>query len=195
MSSISSLGGNVQGIFQFIQSLSGTSQTPSTSATTSTSTATDPTQSATQAVSGGHHHHHGHSGSGVFKQIQDAVTNALQTAQSSGGSSSDPNQIVESAIAQVLKSNSAATTATGSTNAATTAQTSSTDSNADAATEATGGTSSLASFFQALQTAGVNPQQFQQDFLNAVKDAQGGQVNASTAFQSIPIGSTIDTLG
>jgi len=201
MSAISSLGGNVQGIFQFIQGLSGTSQSQAAGATTSTTSSTDPTQSATQAVSGGHHRHRHGGGSGVFKQIQDAVTNALQTAQSSG-TSSDPNQIVESAIAQVLK---ASTSAAGTTTPATTAtatpttaaQTPSTDPDGDGdpATEATGGTSSMASFFQALQTAGIDPKQFHQDFLNAIKDAQGGQVNPSTAFQSIPVGSTIDTLG
>ena len=146
-----------------------------------------------QAVSSGHHHHHGHGGSGILKQIQDAVTNALQTAQTGSGSTADPNKIVESAIAQVLKAHSSATTATGTTNAATTTAA---DPDGDGgSTEATSGSSSLASFFQALQTAGIDPKQFQQDFVNAIKDAQGGTVNPATAFQSIPIGSTIDTLG
>jgi len=200
MSSISGLGGGTQGLFQFIRSLSGTSPTQSTGATTSAATSGSSIASdLAQAVSGSHHHHHGHGGSGILKQIQDAVTNALQTAQSGSGSTSDPNKIVESAIAQVLKANPSATTAGSTANTATTGLASATDPDGDGdptgGTEATGGSSSLDSFFQALQTAGIDPRQFRQDFINAIKDAQGGQVNPATAFQSIPIGSTIDTLG
>jgi hypothetical protein len=192
MSSISGLGGGVQGLSQFIQSLSGASPTQATGATTSAATSGASIASdLAQAVSSGHHHHHGHGGSGILKQIQDAVTNALQTAQTGSGSTSNPNQIVESAIAQVLKANSSATTSTGTTNPATTGQATATDPDGDA----TGGGSSLASFFQALQTAGIDPKQFQQDFVNAIKDAQGGTVNPATAFKSIPLGSTIDALG
>ena len=39
----------------------------------------------------------------------------------------------------------------------------------------------------------MTPQQFRSDFLAAVKDAQGGQADPSTAFKSLPPGSTVDT--
>ena len=186
MSSISSLSSSASGLYSFIQSLSGNNQTSAASAASST----DPTQSASgQAVgaAGGHHHHHG--GSGAMKQIQDAVTNALQTAQSSG-SSSDPNQIIEDAIAKVLQNNNGATTGT------TLGGTSDADGDGDGSTGANGaGGTSAQSFQQILKSFGVSPQQFHQDFLSAVKDAQGGQMNPLTAMQSFPVGSTVDTIG
>lgn len=183
MSSVSGIGGNAQSIYQFIQSLSGNTSTPSTSSTTSTSSAissaaqtiAQAAQGIGQAMQGGHHHHHG----GALKQIQNAVTNALQTAQASG-SNSDPNTIVEDAIAQVLGNNNAAV--------------SSTPGGADASAS-TSPAINTQNFFQTLQSFGVTPQQFQQDLLSAVKDAQSGTINNSTAFQSFPIGSTLDTVG
>lgn len=187
MSSVSSVGGNAQSLYQFIQSLSGTTSSQSTGATSSatpsnsaTQTIAQAAQSIGQALQGGHHHHHG----GALKQIQDAVTNALQSAQSSG-STSDPNKIVEDAISQVLGNNNAAVSPTGT----------------DAEGDGSGGsmpTSAAAKtqvFFQTLQSFGVSPQQFQQDLLSAVKDAQNGTVNSSTAFQNFPLGSALDTIG
>ncbi|HEY2589148.1 MAG TPA: hypothetical protein VGI81_25620 [Tepidisphaeraceae bacterium] len=187
MSSISSLSSSASGLYSFIQSLSGNNQTSATSPASST----DPTQSASgQAVgaAGAHHHHHG-GGGGAMKQIQDAVTNALQTAQS-GGSSSDPNQIIEDAIAKVLQNNNGATTGTMQ------GGTSDPDGDGDGSTGANGAAGTNAqSFQQILQSFGVSPQQFHQDFLAAVKDAQGGQMNPLTAMQSFPVGSTVDTIG
>jgi hypothetical protein len=46
-----------------------------------------------------------------------------------------------------------------------------------------------------LQAMGVDPQQFHSDFLAAVQGAQGGQVDPSTAFQSFPPGTTVNTTG
>lgn len=185
MSSISSLSGGASGLYSFIQSLTGTNQSSATSAASST----DPTQSSStgQAVTGagGHHHHHG--GGGAMKQIQDAVTNALQTAQSSG-SSTDPNQIIEDAIAKVLQNNNSATSSNGAQGAA------DPDGDGDAPGGATG-SNNAQSFQQLLQSVGVSPQQFHQDFLAAVKDAQGGQMNPLTALQSFPVGSTVDMIG
>jgi hypothetical protein len=190
MSSVSSVGGNAQSLYQFIQSLSGTTQSPSTGATsgaTSSTTSNSATQtiaqaaqSIGQALQGGHHHHHG----GALKQIQNAVTSALQSAQSNG-STSNPNKIVEDAISQVLGNNNAAVSPTG------------TDADGDGpgASMPTSAASRTQAFFQTLQSFGVSPQQFQQDLLSAVKDAQNGTVNSSTAFQNFPLGSTLDAIG
>ncbi|HWC97732.1 MAG TPA: hypothetical protein VG456_13300 [Candidatus Sulfopaludibacter sp.] len=192
MSSVSSVGGNAQSLYQFIQSLSGTTQSQSTgaasgatSSTTSnsaTQTIAQAAQSIGQALQGGHHHHHG----GALKQIQNAVTSALQSAQSSG-STSDPNKIVEDAISQVLGNNNAAVSSTsGDTDGAASGTTGTSGTSAAANTQ---------SFFQTLQSFGVSPHQFQQDLLSAVKDAQNGTVNNSTAFQNFQVGSTLDAIG
>jgi hypothetical protein len=188
MSSVSSVGGGAQGIYQFIQSLTGASPSAATGAASGTSSSAIQTiaqaaQSIGQAMQGGgHHHHHG----GALKQIQDSVTNALQSAQSNG-STANPNKIVEDAISQVLGNNNAAVSPTG------------TDADGDG--DGSGGstpTSAAAktqAFFQTLQSFGVSPQQFKQDLLSAVKDAQNGTVNSSTAFQNFPVGSALDAIG
>jgi hypothetical protein len=189
MSSVSGIGGNAQSLYQFIQSLSGNTATPSTSTTSATTAAgstsavqsiAQAAQSIGQALQGGHHHRHG----GALKQIQDAVTNALQSAQSSG-STSDPNKIVEDAISQVL----------GNNNAAVSSAAGDTDGDSDASGASSSPAINTQTFFQKLQAFGVTPQQFQQDLLSAVKDAQSGTVNTSTAFQSFPVGSTLNVVG
>ena len=191
MSSVSSVGGNAQSLYQFIQSLSGTTASQSTGATSGTAasptsnsatqTIAQAAQSIGQALQGGQHHHHHHGGG--LQQIQDAVTNALQSAQSNG-STSDPNKIVEDAISQVLGNNNAAVSSTTSGTAA-----------AASGTTSTSAAANTQAFFQTLQSFGVSPQQFQQDLLSAVKDAQNGTVNSSTAFQNFPVGSALDTIG
>lgn len=194
MSSVSGIGGSAQSLYQFIQALSGNSSTSSASSTSSTTGtgATSAAQSIAQAAQSvgqvaqsisqafhGHHHHHG-----ALKQIQDAVTTALQSAQSSG-SNSDPNKVVEDAIAQVLGNNNSAVSAIGGDG----------DGDNDASGTSTSPAINTQNFFQTLQSFGVSPQQFQQDLLSAVKDAQNGTVNPSTAFQSFPTGSILNTVG
>lgn len=191
MSSVSGIGGNAQSLYQFIQALSGNASTSSaSSASTASGTgATSAAQSIAQVAQSvgqaaqsigqavhGHHHHQG----GALKEIQDAVTTALQSAQSSG-SNADPNKIIESAIAQVLSGGSGAASGT--------------DSDGDNDASATAPTINTQNFFQKLQAFGVTPQQFQQDLLSAVKDAQNGTVNSSTAFQSFPLGSALNVVG
>lgn len=185
MSMISGLSGSASGLYSFIQSLSPGNQTSATTAAASNSS-----QSVSGQITGaggGHHHHHG--GGGAMKQLQDAVTNALQTAQSSG-SSADPNKIIEDAIAKLLQNDNGATTGTTQGAAA------DPDGDGDGSAGATGapGTSAQ-SFQQLLQSFGVSPQQFHQDLLSAVKDAQGGQINPLTALQSFPVGSMVDMVG
>ncbi|HWE94464.1 MAG TPA: hypothetical protein VG269_10905 [Tepidisphaeraceae bacterium] len=192
MSSVSSVSGAGQGLYQFIQSLSAAGSSQAAAATSPTDpTSASAASSSGQAVQGSGHHHHG--GGGKFKQIEDAVTSALQAAQSSG-TSQDPNQIIESAISKVLQNTGSAAPATGSAT-----QAPGTDPDGDGSS-ATGSTSAATppggnSFLQALQTLGVSPQQFHSDFLAAIKDAQGGNPNPATAFQSFPPGTTIDTIG
>jgi hypothetical protein len=189
MSSASSVGGVGQGLYQFIRSISATSPSQpaaSTDATGSTSSA--------QGVQGSGHHHHG--GGAQFKQIQDAVTSALQQAQSSG-TTADPNKIIESAIAKVLKNAGSATSSTGAAGQAASAAS---DGDGDHS-HSTGGTTNAAPssggnpFLQALQSLGVSPQQFHSDFLAAIQDAKAGNPNPATAFQSFPPGTTLDTIG
>jgi hypothetical protein len=198
MSSISS-STSASGLAQFFQNLqangaSSPTQVASTDPTTA-ATSTDPTQ--TGQVSGHHHHHHG-GGSEMMSKLQSAVTSALQGAQANG--SSDPNSVIENAIASIFKQ-SADPSAAGSTTAQAAggqAIVSNTDSDGDndgsAAAGATATSSVQQAFFQALQQYGVDPQQFHSDFLAAVQQAQNGQVNPATAFQSFPPGTAVDTI-
>lgn len=206
MSSISSIGG-ASNLYQYLQNASAAGQTSSTAATTAT-TATDGTDatdgaSSGQAVQGGHHHHHHHgqgSSSGaaansqLFQQIQQAVTSALQSA---GTNNADPNKTIEDAISQVFQNNNSAQTGstTNPNDPSATANSAATTGTTTGGTTGADGTSALQAFFQALQNAGINPQQFHQDLLTAVQDAQNGNANPATAFQSLPPGSIIDTLG
>ena len=48
-------------------------------------------------------------------------------------------------------------------------------------------------FAQTLQDYGIDSDQFQQDFQTAVQQAQGGQIDPSTAFASFPPGLIVDT--
>jgi hypothetical protein len=172
-----------QSLYQFLQSISGNAQAQAASAASATASTEAP---AGQAVQGaGHHHHHGHGGGAGFKKIEQAVTDALQSANGS----SDPNKTIEDAIAKVFQDNS--------TTSSTTSGAADTDGDTDgsSATQASPQNDAAArqAFFQTLKSYGVDPQQFRQDLLAAMKDAQGGQVNPSTAFQSFPPGVAVDT--
>ena len=176
MSSISATGINLASFFQGV-----TDQSATESAQTSQTTAAGGTDASTssQEVEGGSGHHHHHGGA-MFGKIEQAVTSALQSAQSSG-STEDPNQIVQDAITKVLDQ-----AQNGSSS------TSDPDGDGSSATQASGNSQS---FSQMLQAMGVDPQQFHSDFLSAVQAAQGGQVDPSTAFQSFPPGTSVNTTG
>lgn len=196
MSTIGSAG-SVSGLYQFFHGVSVNNSTTSTSATSTTSAAdgTTSTDSSQTGQVSGHHHHHGGGGGAMFKQIQSAVTSALQTAQANG-TDQDPNKVIEDAISSVLKNAGNGTSATGSSTTTGSTQ-SATDPDGDgdggASGAAEGSESAQQSFFQGLQALGVDPQQFHQDFLAAVQNAQNGNVDPSTAFQSFPPGSGVDT--
>jgi len=179
MSSVSFSG---TGLAQFFQSVSGQSQ----SQTPTVSEPTDSTDSSSQEVQGATHHHRHHGGSSAqFQQIQSAVTQALQ--QASSDPNADPNQIIEDAIQKAIQSDPSSSddpsTASSTTSAPSTASTPST-------ADSSGG---IVGFVQSLQSYGVTPQQFHQDFLNAVKNAQNGNVDPAAAFQSFPPGVGVDT--
>jgi hypothetical protein len=150
-------------------------------ATTDASSSPHSSAAPQQAQQAHHHHHHG--GGQFFAKIQAAVTTALQSAQSNGAS--DPNQIVQNAIESVLKGNSdGSADESGEQSIAPTDASASGTVDPHAAREA---------FFQTLQSYGVDPQQFHQDFLTAIQDAHNGNADPSTAFKSFPPGLNVDT--
>jgi hypothetical protein len=177
---MSSISGANQALYPYLQSLSANASSP-TVLDPSTASATESTAagSSGQSVQGSGHH----GSSGFFKQIQEAVTNALQSAAS--GDSTDPNQTIADAIAQVFQNSGAASTTTTAAGHL--------DGDAEASGAADAETSGPQAFFQTLQSNGIDPQQFHQDFLTAIKDAQGGNVDPSTAFASFPPGTLVDT--
>lgn len=194
MSSISSISAG-SGLSQFLQSLSSSTASP-TSPVAPTDAATAPTsadaltsdQNSLTPVAG--HHHHGGGGKGgggeFFSRIQSAVTSALQNAQ--GDTSADPNSIIENAIAGVFQESNPPGAAPASGLA--------TDPSSSTTSTTTAGATSSAyqNFLQTLQANGVDAQQFHQDFLNAVQQAQNGQSNPANAFQNWPLGSALDTI-
>lgn len=201
MSAISSLSGS--GMTQWLQQIAQqqSTQAVQTAAAASTSSATGTTGSiastgsqagsGSQGVHHGHHHHGGGGGGNFFSQIQQTVTSALQSAQSNG--TSDPNEVVEDAFTSLLKNMGFGT---NSAAAGTTNSSAGTDSDAaDASGRVDSGNSAQQTFQSLLQSVGVSPQQFQSDFLTAVKEAQGGSVNPSTAFSGFPTGTTLDVTG
>ncbi len=130
----------------------------------------------------------------MFQQIEQAVTTALQSAQS-GGSSSDPNKVVEDAIAKVLQQNGASGGTQGTVGQPPAAGA---DPDGDGDTDAAGQVdgndgSARQAFFQLLQSAGISPSQFRADLLAAIKDAQNGQSDPSTAYQNLPPGLNVNT--
>lgn len=104
-------------------------------------------------------------GQGLLKQIESAVTGALQSAPSSA----DPNQVVQKAIENVLKNPNA-------------------DSDGD--DDGTDPVTAQKTFAQTLKSFGVTPDQFQKDLAGAVQSVQ----NASST-SSFPPGTFLDTIG
>jgi len=193
MSAISGSGDGTQGIFQYLQSLGGSPSTSQTASTAGATTGGD-ASAALQGIAGGPHHRGGGKGGGdsFFSQIQSAVASALQSAQSSGANS-DPNEVIQSAIAQVFKNQQNITSGTTSQASAT-----DTDGNGDtdsAGTAENGGVMAKSAFAQLLQSNGVDPEQFHSDFLAAIQSAQnGGSADSSSVFSAFPTGSAVDTI-
>lgn len=192
MSAVSSMDAG-QGLYQFIQQLgagSATTAAAPASATDATSSATATDSSQTTQATGGGHHHHGHGA--MFGKIESAVTSALQSAQADGDS--DPNKVIEDAIAKVFQNSANGSTGAGTQRAGGSDPDGDGDTDAPGATDIDAGSAKQA-FLQTLQSLGVDPQQFHADFVAAIKDAQNGQVDPAAALKSFPPGSNVDTLG
>ena len=138
----------------------------------------------------GPHQSHGHGQNLSFKRLQDAVTAALRSVQP--GDTTDPNKVIEDTIAQYFSENGVTRGAHGLLGKASSIGRSGAAS--DSAQSATNDDSTHQAFIQTLQAVGVNSDQFRNDFFAAIKDAQGGQINAGTAFKSLPVGSAVDTI-
>jgi len=105
---------------------------------------------------------------GVMKQVEQAVTSALQSSKPTD----DPHQVVRNAILLVLKKNRNSPQQ---------------DSNNTADTTDADGTQRT--FNQTLQAYGISPQQFRAQLLSAVHQLGSGQQNVS----SFPPGIVLDT--
>lgn len=162
MSSIS-LTGASQSLSQYLQGL--TANTSSYSGGAGSTTATPIASQFLSFTSEAMHHHN--QGAGLFHQIQQAVTSALQS-----GGSSNANAAIQTAIAQVLKSNAGTIANPNFSAPAPTNQ-------------------SAQSFLQTLQANGVTPQQFQNDLLAAMQE-EG--VNPQSVASQIPPGLLVDAI-
>jgi len=126
----------------------------------------------------------------LFQKLQQAVTTALTSIQS--GSTADPNQVVQNAIASVLNPGGSSSSDSDGDNDGSASVTSSTSGTSGASSQS----STTQAFLQALSSNGINPQQFQSDFLSAVSQAQqGGQIDAGSVFSGFPTGLAVDTVG
>jgi hypothetical protein len=160
MSAIASIGG--AGLAQFIQKIKKQQTSKAASGTSTVNGSGSPA-----GITGGGNLQAG--GSALFNQIQTTVTSALQQAKASG-STKDPNQIVEDSVAALLKNFFSGKSTPPTGNAASTP-------------------ASQLAFQSALKSAGITPQQFQNDFKAAVDDAQ------NSAASPIPKGSLLDVTG
>jgi hypothetical protein len=134
----------------------------------------------------------------MLGKVQDAVTSALQSAQSDP--SADPNQTIQDAIAKVFQQNGArgpggAQGATGGGGPRPPGPDGDGDgANGSAQGSSETGSSKMQAFFQTLQDQyGISADQFRQDFQSAVQQARNGQSDSSTAFRSFPPGTLVDT--
>jgi len=196
MSAIS--GYNPSTYYQYLQSVNSSqlaaqnlaaARKAKTGKSSEASAAASTQSSSSQSVSRGQ----GSSGpSALFQQVQSVVSSALQSAQQSG-STADPNQVIQSAIAQIFKNQqNAGGGKSGQPSAAVNDPDGDTDTPGVADSDAAANKNAFA---QLLQSNGVDAQQFQQDFLSAVQSAQsGGGADASSVYAGLPPGSLVDTL-
>jgi hypothetical protein len=170
MSTISPISNLNQNLAQLAAEFTG--QPASTTSTTGnavsgTVTASPSTLAGALSQTKGKHHKHGK----LFKQIEQSVTSALQSA----GPTADPNKVVQDAITKVLNGSSASKATAGA--------------EADADNDGTQQT-----FVQTLQAFGITPDQFRDDLAAALQNARGGSTNDATV-SSFPQGLFVDTAG
>jgi hypothetical protein len=182
--SCSGVGGVGPGPYQFLQASTG-QQTASDASATDDATATNAASTAqlqiqiqAQGQSGSHHHHHGGgnraSGGDAVSDLLSTIEQALQSADSSD----DPNKVIEDTITKLLSGDGSTEGTRGNDSSVTATATAQSDAKQ--------------SFADVLKSHGVDFQQFRADLLAAVKDAQNGQVDPSTALQSFAPGSSVD---
>jgi len=131
----------------------------------------------------GAHGHHGGKGGAMMSKIESAVTDALN----SSSDDSDADQTIQDAISKVL-GGSSDSTAGSTTDPSSTDGTAATQSPEDAA-------AARQSFFETLKEHGIDPKQFRQDLMAALKQAHqdgSGEIDRSTAFASVPAGVAVD---
>jgi hypothetical protein len=175
-------------LYEFLQSINPANQTSSSNTLASTianvaqgevdNAEGQSSTTGTEGTSGHHHHGHHH---GLSAQAQQSITSALQSAPAG----SDPNQVIQNALKQLLAGNSSSSAGqTGNGNTTTTST-----------TPADGASNSPSAFTSLLQSYGVDPQQLNQDIQAAIAGTQqsGGSVNYSALFQNLPPGSIVNT--
>lgn len=193
---MSSISGTGQALYQFLQSISAEAPAQKGTASVAPEAATTPaTESgADQAVQGAQHHHHrGHGHGALFEKLGEAILSALQSAQSNGSSEVDPNQVIEDTITKFLQDNNITLPGRGA-GVPPRAPDADREGDTNAGGQAqTARNPQVRAFFEALRTFGVDPQQFRKDFMTAIKNARGGEVEPGTALKSFPPGSSVDT--
>jgi hypothetical protein len=196
MSSVS-LGGISPTLYTYLQSVnsakkaSRSAPTPPVTTSEDSDGDSDGSSSATQGTST----NQPLGGGALFQALQTAVASALQTAQSSS-TTANSNQVIQSAIAQILKTQqNGAKSTSGQTSAA------GNDPDGDGDTDAPGVTdndtaAAQSNFAQLLQSNGVNAQQFQNNFRAAIQSARSGaSASPGSVFSGFPTGSTLDVVG
>jgi hypothetical protein len=183
---MSILGGVGGGLFQLISGIRATATNAINNAVSAGSS--DPGSTTASQSIPGEHHHRGHHG-GLFQQVAAAVTSALQAGQS--GSSTNADTTIKNAIAKILGQLASAGSKTGSLTPA------ANDPDGDGDTDVPGqpendATAAVTSFLQTLQSAGVTPQQFRQDFLAALQSIAGAQNDPTSQAQVLPPGSLVN---
>src|SRR5689334_233050 len=76
MSAVSSVTGNGQALYQFLQGVQGSTQ----AGAATNGAGADRNRSTGQVQGGHHHHHHGGGHGGEFSKVESAVNDALQQA-------------------------------------------------------------------------------------------------------------------
>ena len=162
MSSISALGGHHHhhSHQQLMQSVAASTSSSASSASGTLTALTDALNPSASSAS-----NTPTAAQGLFKQIENAVTGALQSAPSNA----DPNQVVQKAIANVLKNPNSSDDGDGDISPADAAKTQKT-------------------FAQTLQSFGITPDQFQKDLAGAVQSTQ-----SAAGTSSFPPGVFLDT--
>jgi hypothetical protein len=180
------------GLFQFLQGLASSAASSATNASAGTTAAATASNSSTGLPTAGGHHKHGN---GVFDKLANALANALQSANGSGGTAADANQTITQALTKIFSNGSLGSTgATGSSGSSDATDSTDSTDDTDPTTSNTGGLP--AALVKTLQSFGVTPQQFQSDLGAALKAAQqNGGFNISSLFKSFPTGSVVDALG